>query len=446
MKRTLLLFTAILCPVLGFSQGINFEKGTWKEVLEKAKQTNKPIFVDVYTTWCGPCKMMSKDIFPQEVVGTFFNDKLISYQIDAEKGEGVDLAKLYTVTAFPTYLFINPKGEFFYKFMGSMSAEAFIEKTKVALSEYSEPKTIADWDKEYLDKKNDPAFLLEYMNKREKLGMSNAALLDEYIVLLPEDQRTSDVVVAFLKKDGYFLNVTSEAYKNLKVNEAIFLEKQLPIGNMMGSSIVTTITNAAKTKDEKQLNAAIAAYEILPQVTKDISSLEALYMIYYKETKDNENYVKYASQLAGKRMKTTDEELAEKSKASVLKFEEDAKAGQFGQLDAEKYAQGKEYFETIDKNKIMYGLNENASDVFTRSTDKNVLKLALTWSDRALQLSPDNAQFLDTNANLQYKLGRKKEAVVLEEKAVSLSNKEDVEGIKKMTETLRKMKAGEKTW
>jgi|GEM_PF-4159750 len=284
------------------------------------------------------------------------------------------------------------------------------------------------------------------MKKRETLGFSNASLMDEYIVLLPEDQRTSDVIVAFYKKDGYFLNVTSEAYKNLKVNEAIFLEKQLPIGNMMGSSIVTTITNAAKTKDEKQLNAAIAAYEILPQITKDVSSLEALYMIYYKETKDNDNYVKYASQLAGKRMKTTDVELAEKSKASVVKFEEDAKAGKFGQLDAEKYAQGKEYFETIDKNKIMFGLNENASDVFTRSTDKNVLKLALTWSERALQLSPDNSQFLDTNANLLYKLGRKKEAVAQEEKAISLINKEDVEGMNKMTETLRKMKAGEKTW
>ena len=38
-----------------FSQGIQFETGSWKEVLQKAKQENKLIFVDLYTTWCGPC-------------------------------------------------------------------------------------------------------------------------------------------------------------------------------------------------------------------------------------------------------------------------------------------------------------------------------------------------------------------------------------------------------
>jgi len=446
MKKQLLLLTALLCSMVGFSQGIIFETGTWKEVLAKAKQTNKPIFVDVYTTWCGPCKMMSKDVFPQEVVGTFFNDKFINYQIDAEKGEGVDLAKLYTVTAYPTYLFINPKGEFFYRFLGSMPAETFIEKTKEALAEYNDPKPIADWDKEYLVKKSDPVFFLEYMKKREKLGISNASLLDEYLLLLPEDQRTSDVILEFYKIDGYFLNVTAEAFKNLKANEALFLEKKLPVGNMMGSSIVTTITNAAKTKDEKQLNAAISAYELLPQESKDVSSAETLYMTYYKGTGDNENYVKYASQQANKLMKTTDAELVEMSKASVLKFEEDAKAGKFGQLNAENYAQGKNYFEAIDKSKIMFGLNENAWEVFKRSSDKNLLKLALGWSERTLQLNPESSQFLDTYANLLFKLGRQKEAIEQQEKAVSFVNKEDAEGLKNMTETLRKIKAGEKTW
>lgn len=169
MKRCLIFLSAFYCTLLCFSQGINFEQGTWKDVLEKAKQTNKPIFVDVYTTWCGPCKAMSKDVFPQEIVGNYLNDKFISYQIDAEKGDGIEVARLYTVTAYPTYLFINPKGEFFYRFMGSMSAETFIEKTKEALAEYNDPKTIADWDKEYLVKKNDPVFFLEYMKKRVKL-------------------------------------------------------------------------------------------------------------------------------------------------------------------------------------------------------------------------------------------------------------------------------------
>lgn len=446
MKKNILLLTAILCTVLGYSQGINFEKGSWKEVLEKAKQTNKPIFVDVYTSWCGPCKMMNKDIFPLESVGSYFNNTFINYQIDAEKGEGVSLAKLYNVNAYPTYVFINPKGEFVYKFMGSMAADEFIKKAKEALVEYNNPKPIAEWEKEYLTKKNDPNFLLEYMNKRVTLSLPNADLLNEYIQLIPEKQRNTELVMEFYKKDGYFLDVTSAAYQNLKLNETLFLEKKLPVGNMMGSSVVTTISKAAKTKDVKLLNAAIAAYDILSEETKAVSSKEALYMVYYKESNDNENYVKYACQLSDKWMKNTNEVLVEKSKASVAKFELDAKAGKYGQLDAENYGQGKAFFEQVDKAKTMRGLNENAWEVFTRTEDKNILNQALTWSKRSLELAPDNAQYLDTNANLLLKLGFQKEAIEQEEKALALTNKDDAESYGKIQENLRKIKAGEKTW
>ena len=52
-----------------FSQGIQFETGSWKEVLQKAKQENKLIFVDLYTTWCGPCKKMAAETFPSRSWG-----------------------------------------------------------------------------------------------------------------------------------------------------------------------------------------------------------------------------------------------------------------------------------------------------------------------------------------------------------------------------------------
>lgn len=45
-------------------QGIEFFHGTWEEALEQAQIQDKVIFVDAYTTWCGPCKRMSKNVFP----------------------------------------------------------------------------------------------------------------------------------------------------------------------------------------------------------------------------------------------------------------------------------------------------------------------------------------------------------------------------------------------
>ena len=54
-----------------FAQGIEFREGSWKEMLALAKQENRLIFVDNYTSWCGPCKQMAKEIFPLKEVGDF---------------------------------------------------------------------------------------------------------------------------------------------------------------------------------------------------------------------------------------------------------------------------------------------------------------------------------------------------------------------------------------
>ncbi|MCG8583033.1 MAG: thioredoxin domain-containing protein [Bacteroidales bacterium] len=110
MKKLLLLAVAAVVSLSIFAQGIEFEHGTFAKALAKAKAEDKLLFVDFYTTWCGPCKKMSKDIFPREEIGTFFNKHFISLKIDAEKGEGPELAKKYEVKGFPTMIFFNPDG------------------------------------------------------------------------------------------------------------------------------------------------------------------------------------------------------------------------------------------------------------------------------------------------------------------------------------------------
>ncbi len=136
MKK-LLLAVAILClsATLGLSQGIKFEEGTWAEVVAKAKAEKKPIFVDLYATWCGPCKVMARDVFTDKGVGDKFNASFISYKIDAEKGEGLTLAKKYGLKAYPTFIFIDPTSEKeIYRVLGSMPSAAFIAEADKALA------------------------------------------------------------------------------------------------------------------------------------------------------------------------------------------------------------------------------------------------------------------------------------------------------------------------
>ena len=71
----------------------DFRHISYAEGLEAAKAEGKTLFIDFYTEWCGPCKRMARDVFPQKDVGDYMNAKFVCLKIDAEKGEGVELAK-----------------------------------------------------------------------------------------------------------------------------------------------------------------------------------------------------------------------------------------------------------------------------------------------------------------------------------------------------------------
>lgn len=133
MKNLLLLLCFMCVSFAGMAQGIKFENGTWEDVLAKAKSENKVIFVDVFTQWCGPCKMVAKTVFPQEKVGEFYNANFINYQIDAESAAGKEFVKKHPVAAYPTFFFLNGQDELVMQSGGAQDMDMFIQTGKQAL-------------------------------------------------------------------------------------------------------------------------------------------------------------------------------------------------------------------------------------------------------------------------------------------------------------------------
>ncbi|WP_238555043.1 thioredoxin family protein [Chryseobacterium sp. P1-3] len=131
MKK-IALFSSLLIGALALAQGIKFEDSNFATILAKAKKENKLVFVDAYASWCGPCKLMVKNIFPLQSVGDYYNSHFINAKIDMEKGEGIALAKKYNVKAFPTYLFINGDGEAVHRTLGYVEEKDFIQFAKDA--------------------------------------------------------------------------------------------------------------------------------------------------------------------------------------------------------------------------------------------------------------------------------------------------------------------------
>ncbi|MBK8519552.1 MAG: thioredoxin family protein [Ferruginibacter sp.] len=88
-------------------KGIQFVEPNWAKAIEQAKKEKKMIFVDAYTTWCGPCRMLKQNTFPDKAAGEFFNKHFINIALDMEKGDGLAFAEKYQIRAYPTLLIMD---------------------------------------------------------------------------------------------------------------------------------------------------------------------------------------------------------------------------------------------------------------------------------------------------------------------------------------------------
>jgi thiol-disulfide isomerase/thioredoxin len=168
MKRkllTLALSLGILTGATAQNREIAFKEADWKTQLATAKKEKKIIFFDAYTTWCGPCKMMAKDVFTKDNVADLFNTTFLNVKYDMEKGEGPALKDKFEVSAYPTYLFINGDGEVVHKIVGSMSAPEFMEEAKKALNPGSTAFGLA---KKFNSGDHSEATALAYMEALDK--------------------------------------------------------------------------------------------------------------------------------------------------------------------------------------------------------------------------------------------------------------------------------------
>lgn len=187
---SLVLFNALLVAHVSAQSEIKFNQTTtWKETTEAAAKTGKLIFVDCYTSWCAPCKWMDKNVFTDGNVAEFYNRNFINAKIDMEKGEGVDLRKRYGVQSFPTFLFINAKGEVVHRTGSKMSVQEFLEEGKKA----ADPKkNLSFLSQKYSEGERSLPFLLDYYLVLNKSDRANADKIAKNIVtdIAPEQLKT----------------------------------------------------------------------------------------------------------------------------------------------------------------------------------------------------------------------------------------------------------------
>ena len=121
-------------PKTAQSAEIKFMEDNWTQALKLAAQQNKYIFVDAYTVWCGPCKMLKRTTFKDKAAADFYNKNFINVAIDMEKGQGPALGSEWAIEGYPTLLIFNPKGKRVLYAVGFIQAPDLIRFGKEALA------------------------------------------------------------------------------------------------------------------------------------------------------------------------------------------------------------------------------------------------------------------------------------------------------------------------
>lgn len=440
--------------------GIKFEKNlVWKTIQEKAKKENKLIFIDVYASWCGPCKQMDKYVYTDNSLGSFVNDRFVSVKVQMDTNTYNEEKMLqnarvvyanYRIDGYPTFLFLNSNGELVYKDLGYKGIEDFFTTARtavksdslsynLALDDYKNGKKnveimeglalyaksigqdslakaiavdyISRLDKADLLTKDKILFTLTVANDR-KLADSLASIYKhQYLDKLPQDKINRRENLVFIDK---FQNLISSkdnffglCYNHpLKVDSTVgalgwanWIVNQTVIREQLEQTLFKNGAPVLKDVDWNRLQ---------QNISRRYSRLNARLMVmkykikYYKRLKDWNKYVK-----------------------SIIE-----------KVDT--------YWTSVSNpGEKDFDLNNYAWEVFLHSEDSRELNKALRWSDTAVALcnTANKSNWMDTKANILYKLGRRNEAIALEEKASAIDPQSN-----EIKRVLAKMKRNEPTW
>jgi thioredoxin-related protein len=452
-KSVMTLVMLVLTSATLQAQGIKFEENlSWDQVKQKAKNENKNIFIDVYATWCGPCKDMETKIYPNAEVGKAINDQFVSVKVQQDKSpndnysikswytDAASIIKEYQVDAFPTYLFVSAEGKLMHRDLGFQEAPQFMQTAELALT-----NPIGKYDPQ----------LAAYQK-----GKKDYQAFDELILHVLKVRKNNQLAIEMAK--DYKKNYLD------KLKKSELLQKRYLdfIGEF--HSLISTNDNFFKLcyerpadvdKAKEYEGGGWAKYQVDQTVYREIID-----PLLWKDEKEgiartfNPDWKNIVRTVTSKYPRLNAEQMID-----------DAKLPYYHK--SKNYAGFAQYVDSIIAENIpkadhpvwnAWRLNQTAWAMFEETKDELVLNAALKWIDLSISLDETsarskgkapNCQLYDTKANLLYKTGKVKEGIEWEEKALAMAamfaKKEGIEKIpfdKEYKTIIEKMKKREPTW
>ncbi len=363
MRTKTIITCLIIAAATVFSQGIQFTEGTWQSVKDKAAAENKLIMVDAFADWCVPCKMMAKDVFTKPEVGEYYNSTFINYQIDAEKGEGVDFAKEYQIEFYPTILYIDGTGKVVEKKIGAMSPELFLAAGKNVANPETRFSTL---EEKYKAGDRNPELVRKYMRALVTSMLPYEDVMNEYFKTQPQEEWANSENAALII--DLVSDPKSDMFKYMVSNRDKFaaVKSEKAVNDKIFYVYGYDIFQNASMWSEKDLENYFKGIESLGLKLPDQFRYRS-YVDFYQAKGDWKKFVKYADEYINK------------------------------------------YFDYSDKQAASGSLNSYAWTVYENLSDEKSLEKASKWTKKSIEL--DKTYYnLDTYAAIQFKLGDLDEA------------------------------------
>ena len=194
-KLCALALVLLLSASVSFAEGIKFEHGTLDAAIAKAKKENKPIFIDIYATWCGPCKMLTNSTFKDQELGAYMNEHFINLKLDGELDDGASLMWEFDLNSYPSMIFITPEKKLLRKVVGYVEPDEIMTAANKALN----PQDVKYYalEKRYNEGERGKDFLKELVNEGIEEDMDVLEFGQEYLKYYPEldlEDRTEFII------------------------------------------------------------------------------------------------------------------------------------------------------------------------------------------------------------------------------------------------------------
>lgn len=394
-----IFFFALLNLNLVYAQstsGIKFETGDFASWKAKANAEAKIIFLDAYTTWCGPCKWMAKNTFTKPEIGDFFNKTFVNTKMDMEKGEGIAFAKEYNIKAYPTLLFLDGNGRVVHRSTGALNPEQLMNLAQTALNP---EKNLLGLTQKFQSNPASPEMAFAYLNALYDgdLPELNSELSRHFDTQPKEnwsDRNHWRMINEFLH------NPEHPVFQYFESNREVFARKY-------GSDSVDSKLKSVYFEQLEQ-----AAYD-----------------------EEAEQWAKFKQAIERLKLSGSDEVIA---RTSIYIAGEDRNLANLRIMEyMKKYGS--------DDPRL---LNQFAWSVCSSSADKTQLAAAEGWAKKALDANPQDPYVTDTYAHILFKNGKISAAKTAANKALELGKKvgADVSGTEELLQNIKtaESKAGQK--